>query len=49
MKNLMCKNGFMCFLVYVWQHKKHGLKENYLWSTKNSIKSMTYFLEVVVN
>ena len=24
-------------------------KKNYLWSTENSIKSMTYFLGVVVN
>ena len=29
--------------------KKKKKKKNYLWSTENSIKSMTYFLGVVVN
>ena len=47
MENL-CEDSFMLFFFFFFFGSlKKMSKENYLWLTKDLIKSITYFLEIV--
>ena len=42
-----CEDNFSCFHVFA-SIRKNKSQKNYLWSMKNPIKNMAYYLEIVL-
>ena len=42
-----CEDNFSCFHVF-GSIRKNKSQKNYLWSMKNPIKNMAYYLEIVL-